>query len=208
MFIFVLGTFYNDLKLVMASDFNWVIVEIDGKISAVSPDFSSLVDIAQKVTRMPTDAVSRVTCYKLTLSEVHELSARLKWEDLKLFGSKFQLMVWENLFKITHSGETAHEDADLLPPLLSYTDFADLCGKREGVRAVAHAVAQNPAAIIVPCHLIVPKETVERLAIMRKKELPSLFGTRSLLADPSLNFGEYRYGTDVKRSLIMGQDAR
>ncbi len=188
----------------------WIVVEIDGKISAVSPDFGFFADIAQKIAKMPVESVSCVTCRKMTTDEVLELSPKLKWEDLRLFGSKFQLSVWEMLFKITHPDVTA-SDADtetvtkskFIPCLLSYSDFAGLCGKREGVRAVAHAIAHNPAAIIVPCHLVVPKETIDRLALMHRKQLPSLFEARNLLADPSLNFGEYRYGTDLKRQLIL-----
>ncbi len=180
-------------------DSQWIVVEIDGKISSVSPDFGFFADVAHKIAKMPVESVSRVTCYKLTTEEVIELSAKLKWEDLWLFGSKFQLAVWEKLFEITHSDNPA-------PRLLSYSDFADLCGKREGVRAVAHAIAHNPAAIIVPCHLVVPKETIDRLALMHSKELPSLFEGRSLLADPSLSFGEYRYGTELKRQLILGKE--
>ncbi len=215
----------------MNSDLQWIVVEIDGKISSVSPDFGFFAGIAQKVARMPVESVSRINCYKLSTDEVLGLSPKLKWEDLRPFGSKFQLAVWENLFKMTHgsgrvSCDTSDEagaegdapatdkpagagDAepatDKLPTLLSYSDFADLCGKREGVRAVAHAIAHNPIAIIIPCHLVVPKETIDRVALIRSKQLPSLFEGQNPLADPSLNFGEYRYGTDLKRRLILSE---
>ncbi len=199
-------------------DSQWIVVEIDGKISSVSPDFGFLADIAQKIAKMPVESISRITCRKMATNEIVDLSPKLNWDDLRLFGSKFQLAVWEKLFEITHSdGAASTADTETggtgaktktTPRLLSYSDFADLCGKREGVRAVAHAIAHNPAAIIVPCHLVVPKETIDRLALMHKKTLPSLFEGQSILTDPSLNFGEYRYGTDLKRQLILGSSTR
>ena len=59
--------------------------------------------------------------------------------------SAFQLRVWEELRKIP-IGTTR-----------SYSDIAAVIGQPTAVRAVAHACATNPIALIVPCHRVVPK---------------------------------------------------
>ena len=83
--------------------------------------------------------------------------------------------------------------------------FAALCGKKSGVRAVAHAIGQNPVAIIIPCHLIIPKETMTRIEEIERQAENSLFGTDGLILDPTLDFGEYRYGKDLKKFLLTGE---
>ncbi len=217
----------------MDPDFKWVIVEVDGKVAAVSPDFTLLSDIAARIARLPAGAVNEVRCRKASMQEVAELSKSLKWEDLAPFGSRFQKHVWHVLFTLTHPNDTyvsdlrpASDDADEIVPadwkavpassadtregsgnpyshLLSYTDFARLCGNEPGTRAVAHAVALNPVAVIIPCHLIVPKETIDRINRIEKAVAPTLFGSY-ILATASLDFGAYRYGPDLKKSLIIG----
>ncbi len=62
---------------------------------------------------------------------------------LALQGTVFQNLVWETLRGIPF-GET-----------LSYTDLARKIDKPSAFRAVAQANAQNPLAIIVPCHRVI-----------------------------------------------------
>jgi len=60
-------------------------------------------------------------------------------------GTDFQQAVYEHLRTVPF-GETR-----------TYTQLAAAMGKPNAVRAVAHAVAQNPLLIVQPCHRIVPK---------------------------------------------------
>lgn len=72
---------------------------------------------------------------------------------------------------------------------------------------MAHAVALNPIAVIIPCHLIVPKETMDRIREIESQAASSLFGSDGLRLTSNINFGEYRYGRDLKRSLILGTNS-
>ena len=177
----------------------WIVSTIDGKIVSVSLDYTIFSEIVKKISRLPAASVSEIRCTKATAAEVSEMAESVQWDDLSLFGTEFQKMVWKKLFDLTHPlGENGH------PKLMSYTDFAELCGKKPGVRAVAHAIGQNPVAIIIPCHLIVPKETMDRIEEIERQAENSLFGTDGLSLDPSLDFGEYRYGKEIKKRLITG----
>ena len=177
----------------------WIVSTIDGKIVSVSLDYTIFSEIVKKVSRLPAASVSEIRCTKATAAEVSEMAESVQWDDLRLFGTEFQKMVWKKLFDLTHP-----PGGNGYPKLMSYTDFAELCGKKPGVRAVAHAVGQNPVAIIIPCHLIVPKETMDRIEEIERQAENSLFGTDGLALDPSLDFGEYRYGREIKKRLITG----
>ncbi len=65
-------------------------------------------------------------------------------------GSEFQQAVWENLRKIPW-GST-----------ISYAQLASNIGKPKAVRAVANANANNPLAIITPCHRVIGKNGTMR----------------------------------------------
>jgi AraC family transcriptional regulator of adaptative response/methylated-DNA-[protein]-cysteine methyltransferase len=62
---------------------------------------------------------------------------------MDLRGTVFQRRVWDALLTI-RSGER-----------VSYGELARRLGTPKAVRAVAQAVAVNPAAVIVPCHRVV-----------------------------------------------------
>ncbi|MBZ5530036.1 MAG: bifunctional DNA-binding transcriptional regulator/O6-methylguanine-DNA methyltransferase Ada [Acidobacteriia bacterium] len=64
---------------------------------------------------------------------------------LDVQGTAFQQIVWQALRQIPR-GETR-----------SYTEVAKIIGKPRAVRAVASACAQNPVALVVPCHRVVQK---------------------------------------------------
>ena len=159
----------------MDADPDWIVSTVDGKIAAISLDFTIFTEIMKKISRLPADSVSEIKCFKMKTEEVLAMSGSVRWEDLRLFGS-----------------------------MMSYTGFAEICGKKTGVRAVAHAIGQNPVAIIIPCHLIVPKETMDRVRETARQAEHSLFGTDGLILDPALDFGEYRYGKEIKKQLITG----
>ena len=82
---------------------------------------------------------------------------------IDLHGTDFQLKVWKELMNV-QKGET-----------ISYQELAERIGEPKAVRAVASAVAQNPIAMLVPCHRIIHKD-----------------GT----------LGEYHWGRDLKKQLL------
>ncbi len=81
---------------------------------------------------------------------------------LDLRGTAFQARVWAALGEIPH-GETR-----------SYTQVAASLGDPKAVRAVARACAENPLAIVVPCHRVIGSNgalTGYRWGLERKKAL-------------------------------------
>ena len=70
------------------------------------------------------------------------------------------------------------------------------------MRAVAHAVGLNPVAVIIPCHLIIPKESLERLHGLEEEN--GLFKWETLyMVDKTVDYGEYALGAALKRRLIQ-----
>jgi AraC family transcriptional regulator, regulatory protein of adaptative response / methylated-DNA-[protein]-cysteine methyltransferase len=81
---------------------------------------------------------------------------------LDVRGTVFQERVWQALTRIP-VGETA-----------SYTDIARSIGAPAAVRAVAHACAQNPVAVAIPCHRVVRSDGAlsgYRWGVERKRAL-------------------------------------
>ena len=132
--------------------------------------------------------------------------------DLPLLwvGSDFQKKVWRKLWELTHhesiDGHTAEDEEK--KHLIYYTDFAELCSNKAGVRAVAHAIGLNPVSVMIPCHLVIPKETIDRITEIQKKAEETIFKgddlcISSILSDPTTNFGKYALGRELKRELIL-----
>ncbi|MBR1927679.1 MAG: MGMT family protein [Bacteroidales bacterium] len=189
----------------MRKDLRWVVTRIDGKIASVSADFRHLPRIASQVSRLPDGVVNEIVVSKIGMDELDNLSATTKWEDLRLFGTPFQMTVWRRLYSLTH-----HDDGTPILPeegikLLSYSQLADLCENPRGVRAVAHAVACNPVAYIIPCHLIVPKEAVDKIISIREVAQGTIFKGTDLYLLNSIDVGEYEYGSALKRRVIERQ---
>lgn len=65
--------------------------------------------------------------------------------SLHLRGSNFQIKVWEALLRIP------------LGSVVSYQDIAAYIGQPGAVRAVGHAVGQNPVPVLIPCHRVIRK---------------------------------------------------
>ena len=82
---------------------------------------------------------------------------------LDLHGTDFQLQVWHELQNIPFGTTT------------TYQQIAERIGKPKAVRAVATAIAQNPVAMLGPCHRVIHSD-----------------GT----------IGEYHWGRELKRQLI------
>ena len=67
-----------------AKDQKWVVTRIDGKVASVSADFRGLSKVAQQVGKQPVDSVSEIIVSKISTSELAELSASTKCEDMRL----------------------------------------------------------------------------------------------------------------------------
>ena len=80
-----------------------------------------------------------------------------------LHATPFQSRVWHTLCQIPR-GQT-----------VSYQEVAQQIGQPQAYRAVAHAVASNQIALLIPCH-------------------------RVIYASGAL--GQYRWGSDVKKSIL------
>lgn len=176
----------------------WIVVRIDGRIAAVSTDYRMLASITGRLAGKGAchDEISAVA---VGFDEVWRLRNEVGWDDLMLFGTDFQKSVWRKLWELTHTAEPVR--------LISYSDFADLCSNRAGVRAVAHAIGLNPVSVIIPCHLVIPKESVDKMNAIRTKAESTIFKGEdlclgSILKDESIDFGEYSLGRSLKRWLI------
>ena len=202
----------------MDTDRKWVVVRIDGKIAAISTDYRLLAEISSRLAEESKKAskgqkriFGEIAATSVSTTDILELRQTLKWEDLMLFGTEFQKKVWRMLWKLTHSedgddGDVAEHAADI-PRLICYSDFAEICQNRAGVRAVAHAIGLNPVSVVIPCHLIIPKEAIDKIKEIQKKAETTIFKgddlcIDSILSDPAIDLGEYALGRDLKRELI------
>ena len=201
----------------MGTDRKWVVVRIDGKIAAISTDYRMLAKISAEIARRSQDNAGKkrnkanvgrqglyeeISARTVGLDEIWQLRESVRWNDLLLFGTEFQIKVWRKLWDLTEKA------GDSRPKLISYSDFADLCENRAGVRAVAHAIGLNPVSVIIPCHLVIPKESIDKIrAILKKAETTIFKGDdlciNSILNDTSIDFGEYALGRTQKRELII-----
>lgn len=190
----------------MGTDRKWIVVRIDGKIASISTDYRQLAAITAKLALTTTaDAkaykgiaadTESICAETVTFEEVWNLRRSTAWDDLMLFGTDFQKRVWKKLWELERCN------------LVSYTAFAELCKNKSGVRAVAHAIGLNPVSVIIPCHLVVPKEAIDKIGDIKKKAEATIFKgddlcMESLLKDTSIDFGEYSLGNDLKRRLIQ-----
>lgn len=176
---------------------DWIVTEIDGKVASIAADYRHFKRIAAEVAALPPESVGSVGTRKITTEELVEAAQFLSWEDLRLFGSDFQKGVWKGLYDLSHGTKELR--------LYSYSELAARVGNPLGVRAVAHAVAMNPVAYIIPCHLIVPKESMDKVNDIRATALSTLFKGSDLYLLNSIDVGEYAYGSELKRELIKLQ---
>lgn len=167
----------------------WIVTEIDGKVASIAADYRHFARIAAQVAALPPDRTSSVGTRKITTDELTDFARTLRWDDLRLFGTPFQLRVWKTLY-------------ELPPRLYSYSELAALSGTPQGVRPVAHVVAINPVAYVIPCHLIVPKESLDKAVAIHAGAEGTLFKGADLYLLDHLDMGAYAYGPEVKRALI------
>lgn len=182
-------------------DARWIVTEIDSRIASISTNYDHFAAVAEGVARLSPASVDEVRTYKISTVDLLGLGGRIGWDDLRLFGSKFQLKVWRCLYDLTHT-------EGLAPRLYSYTELAALVGNPSGIRAVAHAAALNPVAFIIPCHLVVPKESMDKIKSIRQSAENTLFKGADLYLIDSVDVGEFAHGPELKRELIRLQLAR
>ena len=210
----------------MDTDRKWIVVRIDGKLAGISRDYGRLADISARIAneyghsekttaakktarkksapRKEALPYGEVTATAVSFDEVQALKKTVRWEDMMLFGTDFQKQVWKRLW------DMASGPAEIR--LLSYSDFAQLCQNKAGVRAVAHAVGLNPIPVVIPCHLVVPKESIDKIREIQKKAETTIFKgddlcLETILQDTSIDFGEYALGKVLKRQLISADIA-
>lgn len=191
----------------MDTDRKWIVVRIDGKIAAVSTDYRALAGITSRLAAQKHHIYNKVCAETVDFDYIWELRGKTKWEDLMLFGTDFQKRVWRKLWEMVRT-ENETGQVQRKADLMSYSDFADLCQNRAGVRAVAHAIGLNPVSVIIPCHLVIPKETIDRISDIHKKAQSTIFKgddlcLDSLLQEKGVDFGEYSLGRELKRQLIL-----
>lgn len=96
-------------------------------------------------------------CFKKTTSRTKFMKIKLH-----LYGTNFQIDVWEALLTIPECG------------VVSYGDLAEKLGDKKMSRAVGTAVGNNPIGYIIPCHRVL-KSTGEiggyRWGIERKRAM-------------------------------------
>ena len=193
----------------MEIDQKWVVVRIDGKIAAISTDYISLTAVAARLAQQKSISSTHVCADTVSFDEVWTLRQTARWDDLVLFGTEFQKKVWRKLFELTHD----HNGQPLTPKMICYSDFAELCQNKAGVRAVAHALSLNPIPVVIPCHLVVPKETIDKIRDIRKSAESTIFKgedlcINSLLRKKGIDFGEYALGRKIKKELIQLEHAQ
>lgn len=174
---------------------DWIVTEIDGKIASIATDYRHLPHIAEEIATLPPEETFSLGTRKISTEELLEYAAYLQWEDLRPFGTPFQLKVWKTLFELPRR-------------LYSYTEIAALADNPQGVRPVAHAVAINPIAYVIPCHLVIPKESLDKAQEIRQTAEKTLFKGSDLYLLDTLDMGAYAYGRDLKRELIKLQLAQ
>ena len=174
----------------------WIVTEIDGKIASVAGDYGHFARIAGEVAKLPPKSVGSVRTRKITTEELLRLEREVGREKLLLFGTDFQKKVWNALYDLSHGQQ---------PRLYSYTEFAKVAGFPKSVRQVAHALAINPIAYILPCHLVVPKETMDRAREIYADAAKTLFKGSDIYLLDTIDVGEYAYGPEIKRRFIKHQ---
>ncbi len=213
----------------MGTDQKWILVRVDGKLAAISQDSGKLAEISARIAHefaskksskktsetAPAEMPYReISATAVCFEDILTLKGSVKWEDLALFGTDFQKRVWKKLWELAYTPQnSATENGSALytkSRLLSYSDFAELCENRAGVRPVAHAIALNPLPVIIPCHMVVPKEAIDRIKEIQRRAETTIFKgedlcQRSILNDNSIDFGEYALGKNLKRRLISMQ---
>jgi len=114
----------------------------NAKPSAVQACTYAVADMEQELPPV----VSRA--YRKAVLQLNEFLAGKRQDfsiPYKLYGTEFQVKVWEALKSIPY-GETR-----------SYKEIAEIVGSPKAVRAVGGALHMNPIPLILPCHRVIGK---------------------------------------------------
>ena len=190
--------------MVMDTDRKWIVVRIDGRIASISTDYAALAAISARLAQQKSPMYRKITAETVAFEDVWDIRLKAGWNDLMLFGTEFQKKVWRRLFDMTHE----EDGSPKAPRLISYSDFADMCQNKAGVRAVAHAIGLNPVSVVIPCHLVIPKESIDYIKGVKEKAESTIFkgddiSMEKLLQEKGIDFGEYALGRKLKRALIQ-----
>ena len=172
----------------------WHIAEVNGKLASISTGFRRFGNLVADILKRCPDGIDDIRYRTVDFDVIRNLKSTVIWDDIILFGTPFQINVWKHLYALTHYGNHA--------AILSYSDFAKICGSPSGTRAVAHAVGLNPLPVIIPCHLIVPKESAERIDLIERNASETLFKEEGLEPFANIDLGEFSLGKEFKRELI------
>lgn len=114
--------------------------------------------------------------------------------DLReLDGTPLQKSVWRELLNIPYG------------KVVSYSQLAERVGNAKAVRAVASAVGDNPLCVIIPCHRVLPKDSVAKLsASSAHTPTKTMVLIKKVRAgkDQRISVGEYALGADLKEALL------
>ena len=190
--------------MVMDTDRKWIVVRIDGRIASISTDYAALAAISSRLAQQKSPMYRKITAETVAFEDVWDIRHKAGWDDMILFGTEFQKKVWRRLFEMTHE----EDGSPKTPRLISYSDFADMCQNKAGVRAVAHAIGLNPVSVLIPCHLVIPKESIDYIKGVKEKAESTIFkgddiSMEKLLQEKGIDFGEYALGRKLKRALIQ-----
>lgn len=80
-----------------------------------------------------------------SISQIFDPTEKQKPLNVFLYGTNFQIKVWEALLTIPEG------------KAVTYQDIAQRIGEPKASRAVGNAVGQNPIAFLIPCHRVIRK---------------------------------------------------
>ena len=116
---------------------NLRLLEEDGVLTGLY--FGGTLEAAEPPTELLRQARGQLEAYFAGTRQDFDLPIRIG-------GTAFQHAVWEALREIP-CGKTS-----------TYGQIAARIGRPGAVRAVGHAIGQNPISIIVPCHRVIGKD--------------------------------------------------
>lgn len=194
-FLSIITYLYRNARYM--KELQWIVTRVDGKIASIHTAYDGLARIATILARGKASSVAKVTTEKVSMSQLEELNRSLTLDDIVLYGTEFQKKVWTQLFLLSHPQEGSDRSG-----IISYSQFASICGNLPGIRAVAHAVGLNPIAYVIPCHWIVPKATIGAIEEAYQKAFGTIFEGADLYFFNAFDFGEYALGRQLKRDLL------
>lgn len=120
--------------------------ETDGGICGVDLEGKTVPAMQKKIFREAELEKMRTDLLEKAQTELEEYFAgeRKKFDlPLRMFGTEFQMRVWNTLLQIPYGGT------------LTYGEAAKIIGSPKACRAVGMANNQNPLMILVPCHRVI-----------------------------------------------------